>query len=139
MVCDEVIFSIRDYDVNFFDYNFAQHLYRKLFNLVDRVAFFGTEYNPILGTPKHHLINTLEKLGEARYHMPTHFFHDNDFWLDAAREVQLNSIKISRLVNNDSESIAQSIQNDTNEWKEKVPYCLIEEITTYIATKKRNF
>jgi len=139
MMCDEVIFSIRGYDNSFFDYNFAQKLYRKLFNLVDRVAFFGTEFDPTLGTPKHHLIRTLEKLNAAIYHTPTHFFHDNDLWLDAAKEVQLNTFKIVRQPYVDSDAIIESINNSTKEWKEKVPYHLIEDIETYIATKRRNF
>lgn len=139
MSCDEVIFSIRGYDKSFFDYNVAQKLYRSLFNLVDRVAFFGTEFDPLLGTPKHHILNTLEKLKEARYHMPTHFFHDNDLWLDAAKESQLTPIKIVRHPNTESDLIIESINNGTPFWKDKVPYHLIEDIETYIATKKRSF
>lgn len=139
MHCDEVIFSIRNHNVAYFDYNFAQKLYRKMFNLVDRVAFFGTEYDKNLGTPKHHITKTLEDLEKANYHMPTHFFHDNYLWLDAARELQLIPKKISKLPDNDSEMVVKSMQEGTDDWKEMVPYCLIDDIVTYIATKERNY
>jgi hypothetical protein len=139
MHCDEVIFSIRDYDTAFFDYNCAQKLYRELFNLVDRVAFFGTESDSRLGTPKQYITRTIESLKEARYHMPTHFFHDDDLWLDASRELQLLPMKISRLPNVDSNLIIKSIMDGTDYWQDKVPYRLIDSIKTYIATKNRNF
>jgi len=138
MYCDEVIFSIRDYDTSFFDYNIAQKLYRILFNLVDRVSFFGTVSDPLLGIPKHIIKRTLEKLSEANYHMPTHFFSTYDVWIDPARELQLESIKVSSLPNTISDDIYNSIINGTNLWKEKVPYALIEDINSYVVTKNRN-
>lgn len=137
MHCDEVIFSIRDYDTAFFDYNFAQHLFRNLFNLVDRVAFFGTKTDPNLGTPKHVINRTLEKLEEARYHMPTHFFTSYDMWVEPAKELQLETIKVATLANHNSQEIYQSIVDKTDFWKSKVSYSLVEEIETYIATKNR--
>ena len=138
MYCDEVIFSIRNYDTAYFDYDIAQRLYRRLYHLVDRVAFFGTVYDPILGTPKHYIQRTLEKLEEGRYHMPTHFFSDDDLWIDAAMELQLTSIKVATLANHNSDEIYNSVMEGTDLWKEKVPYSLIEDIETYIATKNRN-
>lgn len=138
MQCDEVIFSIRNYNTSFFDYNIAQSLFRKLYNLVDRIAFFGTEEDPLLGTPKHFINRTLEKLEEGRYHMPTHFFSHDDLWIDAARELQLETVKMTTLLNHDSNEIYESIDNGTDLWKDKVPYALIEDIETYIATRNRN-
>lgn len=137
MYCDEVIFSIRNYDTAFFDYDIAQKLYRKLFNLVDRVAFFGTVYDPLLGTPKHYIQRTLEKLEEGRYHMPTHFFTNDDLWVTPAMELQLVTLKVATLANQNSDEIYESIETGTDLWKEKVPYALIEDIETYIATKNR--
>ena len=138
MYCDEVIFSIRNYDTSYFDYDIAQQLYRKLFKLVDRVAFFGTLYDPLLGTPKHYIMKTLEKLEEGRYHMPTHFLSNSDLWVDAAMECQLEAIKVSTLANHDSDEIYNSVIDGSELWKEKVPYALIEDIETYISTKNRN-
>lgn len=135
MQCDEVIFSIRDYDTSFFDYNIAQKLFRKLYKLVDRIAFFGTEYDPILGTPKHFVQRTLEQLEYARYHMPTHFFTTDELWVDAGMECQLETIRVPKLALHDSNEIWQSVQDGTDLWKEKVPYSLIEDIETYIVTK----
>jgi hypothetical protein len=138
MYCDEVIFSVRDYDTAFFDYNIAQKLYRNLLNISDRVAFFGTTTDPLLGTPKQIINRTLERLEEANYHMPTHFFTNVDLWVDPAKELQLEAIRVSTLANHDSLTITNSIDNGTELWKEKVPYSLVEDIETYIVTKKKN-
>lgn len=138
MQCDEVIFSIRDYDTAFFDYNIAQKLFRKLYNLADRIAFFGTRHDPLLGTPKHIISRTLEDLSNASYHMPTHFFTSYDLWVEPAKELQLETIKIPTLQGHDSSQIYESIINKTDYWKTKVPYALVDDIETYIATKNRN-
>jgi hypothetical protein len=138
MYCDEVIFSIRNYNTSFFDYNIAQKLYRKLFKLVDRVAFFGTEEDPLLGTPKHFINRTLERLEYSNYHMPTHFFTNNDLWVEPAKELQLETIKVTTLANHNSDEILNSIVDGTDLWKEKVPYALIEDIETYIITKNNS-
>lgn len=135
MYCDEVIFSIKNYDTAFFDYNIAQQLFRKLYKLVDRVAFFGTEFDPLLGTPKHYIIRTLEKLEDAKYHMPTHFFTTNPLWVDGAVESQLITTQLPKLFGHDPMEILQSIGDGTELWKEKVPYSLIEDIATYTVTK----
>lgn len=137
MYCDEVIFSIRDYDTAFFDYNLAQHLFRQLYNLADRIAFFGTKTDPSLGIPKHVIDRTLQKLREGNYHMPTHFFTSYDMWVEPAKELQLETIKVTTLANHNSTEIYQSIVDGTDLWKSKVPYALVEEIEMYIATKKR--
>lgn len=138
MQCDEVIFSVRDYDTAFFDYNIAQKLFRELYNLTDRISFFGTKNDPLLGTPKHIINRTLERLKEANYHMPTHFFTSYDVWIEPAKELQLQTIKIPTLIDHDSNTIYQSIVDKTDFWKNKVPYALIESIETYIVTKNKN-
>lgn len=139
MVCDEVIFSVRDYDTAFFDYDIAQSLFRELFKLSERVAFFGTKYDPTLGTPKHFISKTLEELETARYNMPTHFFTHYTDWVTPAMECQLLTTKVSTLPNHNSQEIIESIETGTDLWKEKVPYSTISTIETYIATKRRNF
>lgn len=137
MHCDEVIFSIRDYDTAFFDYNHAQQLFRTLYNLADRIAFFGTKTDPSLGIPKHVINRTLLKLKEANYHMPTHFFTHYDSWVDPAKELQLETIRVSQLSNHNSDDIYRSIVDKTDFWKTKVPHALLEDIEMYIATKNR--
>ena len=140
MVCDEVIISFRDYDNQFFDYNNNQHLVRTIFeNLHTKIAMFGTEYDETLGTPKHIIERTLDKLEEANYHLPTHFFTHYDHWIEPAKELQLETIRVSTLPNHNSDEILQSIQDGTDFWKDKVPYSLIDEVATIIATKNRNF
>ena len=139
MHCDEVIFSVRDYDKAFFDYNIAQKLFRRLYNLADRIAFFGTKHDPLLGTPKHVIMRTLDDLTDARYHMPTHFFTSYDMWVEPAKELHLETIKVTTLADHVSTDIFNSVMNNDGLWKTKVPYALIEDIETYIATKKRSF
>jgi cytidyltransferase-like protein len=138
MQCDEVIFSVRDYDKAFFDYNIAQKVFRKLYNLADRIAFFGTRYDPLLGTPKHVINRTLDDLKAANYHMPTHFFTSYDMWVEPAKELQLETIRVSTLPDHVSNDIYNSVTNKTDLWKSKVPYSVVEELETYIATKNRN-
>ena len=139
MHCDEVIFSVRDYDTAFFDYNIAQKLFRRLYNLADRIAFFGTRHDPLLGTPKHIIMRTLDDLKAANYHMPTHFFTSYDMWVEPAKELQLETIRVSTLADTVSSDIYNSIVNKTETWKSKVPHTLVDDIATYIATKNRNF
>lgn len=139
MHCDEVIFSIRDYDTAYFDYNITQKLFRELYNLADKVAFFGIETDPLLGTPKHIIQRTLDKLEAANYHMPTHFFTHYDTWVEPAKELQLETTRVTTLADTDSIAITQSVIDGTDYWKSKVPYSLIETLNTYIATKNRNF
>jgi len=139
MKCDEVIVSFRDYDTSYFDYDINQQIARVVFDLNPRISFFGTKFDATLGTPKHSIERTLEKLEEARYNMPTHFFTNYDTWIDGAMELQLDTTRVSTLANNTSASIIESIENATEDWKDKVPYHAIELIETYIATKNRNF
>lgn len=139
MVCDEVIFSIMDYDTAFFNYDINQALFRELFKLSERVAFFGTTYDPTLGIPKHFISKTLAELETARYNMPTHFFTNYADWVTPAMECQLLTTKVSTLPDHNSTDIYKSIEEGTDFWKDKVPYATIESIETYIATKRRNF
>jgi len=139
MKCDEIIISVRDYNTAFFDYNIAQKLFRILFGKKsDRIAFFGTLYDPLLGTPKLLIDKTLERLEEANYNMPTHFFSYDDLWIDGATELDIIPVKIGKLGDCDSNLIYQSISDGTDYWKDRVPYALIEDIETYIANKNRN-
>lgn len=138
--CDEVIVSVRDYDTSFFDYNIAQKLFRNLFGKKsDRVAFFGTLNDPLLGTPKLVINKTLEILEIANYHMPDYFFSYDDLWIDGARELNIIPVKIGKLGDTDSNLIYQSVVDGTDYWKSRVPHALIEDIETYIATQNRNF
>ncbi len=139
MTCDEIIFCLRDMDTAYFNYNIMQKSYRELNDLNFRVAFFGINSDPLLGTPKQIIQRVLDKLEEGRYNMPTHFFTTYDTWIDSAKELQLTTVRVSTLVEHDSNVILQSILNGTNDWKDKVPYALIETLETYIATKNRNF
>jgi len=139
MMCDEVIISFKDYDTSYFNYDINQQIARKVFDLNPRIAFFGTEYDPLLGTPKHFISRTLDKLEEANYNMPTHFFTNYDLWVEPAKELQLETIRVSTLADTNSLDIINSIESKTDLWKEKVPYSAIDIIETYIATKNRNF
>lgn len=140
MQCDEVIFSVRDYDTAFFDYNIAQKVFRNLMGgVIDKVAFFGTKTDTHLGTPKHVINNTLEKLKAANYNMPTHFFTSYDVWIEPAKELQLITTRVNTLPDHNSNEIYASIVDGTEIWKSKVPYSIIEDIETYIATKNRHF
>jgi hypothetical protein len=140
MQCDEVIVSVRDYDTAFFDYNIAQKVFRKLLGKTsDRIAFYGTHADPLLGTPKLVIQRTLNKLQEANYHMPTHYYSYSDLWIDAARELPVIPVKIIKLADTDSDLIYQSVVDKTDYWKSRVPHAVIDEIETYIATKNRNF
>lgn len=140
MHCDEVIFCVRDYDTAFFDYNIAQKLFRKLMGgVIDRVSFFGIVTNPLLGTPKHIIQETLNKLETARYNMPTHFFTSYDIWVEPAKELQLNTVRVTTLAGHDSNEIYNSIIDSNDIWKTKVPYSIMDDIATYIATKNRQF
>ena len=71
MVCDEVIISFKDYDTSYFSYDINQQIAREVYDTSKRIAFFGTKYDSTLGTPKHFIERTLDKLEEARYNMPT--------------------------------------------------------------------
>jgi len=139
MVCDEVIVSFKDYDTAYFNYNFNQKLAREIYDTSKRIAFFGTKFDNTLGTPKHIIERTLDELKEARYNMPTHYFTNYDEWVEPAKELQLETIRVSTLPNNNSIDIIASIKAGTNDWKDMVPYPTIEMIETYIATKNRNF
>lgn len=139
MKCDEVIFSLINYDTSYFDYNIAQKVFREIFEVTNRVAFFGIKHDPILGTPKHMIERTLDELKVARYNLPTHFFTNNDDWIEPAKELQLETVKISTLANHNSIEIYNSIIDGTDVWKDKVPYATLETIESYIATKQRNF
>lgn len=140
MYNDEVIVSVRDYNTAFFDYNIAQKVFRKLLGKTsDKIAFFGTHTDPLLGTPKSIIKRTLDKLQEANYHMPTHYYSPNDLWIDAARELTVTPVKIIKLADTDSDLIYQSVIDGTDYWKSRVPYAVIEDLETYIATKNRNF
>jgi len=140
MYCDEVLFSIRDYNTAFFDYNITQKVFRILLGKTsDRIAFFGTITDPLLGTPKLVIKRTLDKLYEGNYHMPTHYFSHNDLWIDAARELTVIPVKITKLQDHDSDLIYQSVVDKTDYWKSKVPYAVIELMETYIATRMRSF
>lgn len=139
MHCDEVIISFRDYDTNYFNYNDNQKLVRRVFDLNPKIACFGTVADNTLGTPKHVIERTLEKLEEGRYNMPTHFFTNYDIWVEPAKELQLETVRVSTLADHSSPDIFQSILDGTDYWKDKVPYSTIEDIQTMIATKNRNF
>lgn len=139
MKCDEVIISFWGYDQRFFDYNDNQKLIRRVFENNTKIAMFGTEHDATLGTPKHIIERTLEKLEEARYNMPTHFFTNYDDWVTPAQELQLDTTRVSTLPEHKSADIFQSIVDGTDYWKDKVPYNIIEDIETMIATKNRNF
>ena len=139
MICDEVIISFKDYDTAYFDYNFNQKLAREVYDVSKRVSFFGTEADSSLGIPKHFIERTLDKLLEARYNMPTHYFTNYDEWVEPAKELQLETTRVSTLPNNNSIDIISSIEMGTDTWKDKVPYPTIEMIESYITTKNRNF
>lgn len=139
MKCDEVIFCVRDYDTAYFDYNIAQKSFRALFGVVDKIAFFGIKTDPLLGTPKQIIQRTLDRLAEARYNMPTHFFTNYDLWVEPAKELQLDTTRIATLADHNSDEIYASFVNGTDYWKDKVPHGILEELETYIATKNRNF
>jgi cytidyltransferase-like protein len=139
MVCDEVIISFRDYNTSFFDYNDNQKLIRNLLENNTKISFFGTEADATLGTPKHVIERTLDKLEEGRYNMPTHFFTNYDIWVEPAKELQLETVRVSTLAGHNSDEIFQSVLDGTDYWKDKVPYSLLEDIETMIATKNRNF
>jgi len=139
MMCDEVIISFRDYDNNFFDYNDNQKLVRKLYENHTKIAMFGTKADATLGTPKHIIERTLDKLEEARYNMPTHFFTNYDEWVEPAKELQLETVRVSTLAGHVSEDIYNYVNNGNEIWKTKVPYSIIEDIETIIANKTRNF
>ena len=140
MYCDEVIISFYGYDTAYFDYNINQKLSRNIFGTSPRIAHFGVETpEREIIIPKLKIEYTLDKLDEANYNMPTHFFTNYDDWVEPAKELQLETIRISTLANTKSNEIYQSILNGTDLWKEKVPYANIDMIETYIATKNRNF
>lgn len=139
MICDEVIISFRDYDTSYFNFNDNQKLIRKLFENNTKISMFGIETDTTLGTPKHVIERTLDKLSEARYNMPTHFFTNYEVWVTPAMELQLHTIKVSTLANHNSDEIYQSIIDKTDYWKDKVPYSLFDDISTMIANKNRNF
>jgi hypothetical protein len=137
MYCDEVIVSFFNYDKQYFDYHFNQKLGKNIFSDNKRIIYFGTKYKENLIIPKYIIEYTLDKLKEANYNMPTHFFHFDNEWLESAKENQLFPIKVSKLPDVNSKEIFKSIKEETNLWKEKVPYSSIEMIETYIANKKR--
>lgn len=137
MMCDEVIFSVRDYNTSYFDYNIAQKSFRLLYNMVDRISFFGTMTDSLVVSPKQIIRRTLDDLQEANYHLPTHFFTNSDYWVEPAKELMLETIKIQTLALHDSDTIRQSVVNGTDFWKEKVPYSILDGLETYIATKNR--
>ncbi len=139
MYCDEVIFSIRDYDTAYFDYNIAQKVFRELMGgVVNKVSFFGITNDPSLGTPKHVIERTLKRLEEARYNIPTHFFTNSELWVEPAKELQLHTTRIATLADHNSDEIYSSFINGTDLWKQKVPHSVLETLESYIATKKRN-
>jgi len=139
MVCDEIIISFKDYNTAYFNYDINQQIARIVFDNNKRISFFGTEFDSSLGTPKHFIERTLEKLKIANYNMPTHFFTCYDSWIVPAMELQLETIHLSVLPNTKSNEIFNSILNGTDLWKEKVPYAAIETIESYIANKNRHF
>ena len=95
--------------------------------------------DPLVKTPKQILERTLEELEEANYNMPTHFFTHLEYWVDPAMELQLDTQYISPLVGIKSDLIKKSVEDKTEYWEDKVPYSILEDIKTYIATKRRNF
>jgi len=143
MTCDDLIISFVNYDTGFFDYNHNQKMGRLMYgteiNGASYISYFGTKANPLVVTPKQILEETLLQLEEANWNKPTHFFTHLEEWVTPAMELQLETQHISSLVNNDSNEILNSFENGTDLWESKVPFRLLEEIKTYIATKNRTF
>ena len=139
MKCDDIIVVFMNHDTAFFDYNHNQKIGRIIYGENKNISYFGIERESLVGTPKQYLEKALEKLAEANWNTPTHFFtHLND-WVTPAMELQLETKLISTLVEHDTQEIKESVEDGTEFWKEKVLFVALEEIKLYIATKRRNF
>jgi len=139
MDCNEIIVSFTNYDTNYFDFKFNQKVAKDTFLANPRIAYFGIKNDPNINTPKQIIEKTIEELEKANYYMPTHFFTHYEDWIEPAKECHLNTKHISPLILHKSNEIKSSVFEKTDFWKEKVPYNVLEEIETYIATKERNF
>ncbi|RLC46672.1 MAG: hypothetical protein DRH57_05650 [Candidatus Cloacimonadota bacterium] len=143
MTCDDLIISFVNHDTGFFDYNHNQKMGRLMYGTnTDRdgyISYFGTEAKPFVITPKQILEETLTQLEVSNWNKPTHFYTHLEEWVTPAMELQLEVQHVSVLVNNNPNEILESFENDTDLWESKVPFRLLEEIKSYIATKRRNF
>lgn len=143
MTCDDVIVSFVNHDTGFFDYNHNQKMGRLMYgtemNKDNYISYFGTKSKPFVVTPKQILEETLAQLEESNWNKPTHFFTHLGEWVSPAMELQLETKHISTLVAHNPNTILESFENGTDLWESKVPFRLLEEIKSYIATKRRDF
>ncbi len=139
MVCDDIIITFINYDVQFFDYNHNQKMGRMVYGDNKNIAYFGIKNKISVATPKQLLEETLEQLELANYNKPTHFFTHLPEWVTPAMELQLETQHVSALVNHHTNLIKESVNDGTTLWETKVPYVALEEIKSYIATKNRDF
>jgi len=135
MKCDNIIISFYNYNNNFFDYDINQRIGKKIFHDVPRIAYFGTKDDTIV--PKHIIEHTLEELEIAKYNKPNYFFTAYVDWIEPAKLAQLETIQFQKIIDLDSSNLLNLIKNNDESWKKFVPYCVIEDIETYIIDKRK--
>ena len=137
MKVDELIISFIHYDEQYFNYEFNRKMGLKIYGENKNISYFGTKYEPLVRTPKQIIEHTLNELKKAKYNYPTHFFTHKEELVTPAMEEQLIVKHISTLVDCNTSILLDDILNDENNWEDRVPYMIINDVKTYIATKRR--